>query len=72
MKSVQVRLNGNNYEGLERIAKDESTTVANVMRNAILLYAVAHSYKKEGRKLVWESTSDSTDRAELVIPSITV
>lgn len=56
MKSVQVRLNGNNYEGLEKIAREESTTVADVMRKAIILYAIAHNYKREGRKLIWEDT----------------
>ena len=70
MKSVQVRLNQDNYIGLEKMAEDDGTTVADVMRRAIILYAVAHNFKREGRKLVWEDALKN-ERAELIIPSIT-
>lgn len=68
-KNIQLRLTNKNYEGLQRIAKEEGTTIADIVRQAIIIRAIAHNYQKEGKALMWEDKDGL--RVELLIPGIT-
>ena len=70
MKNVQVRFSDEVYKGLERIAKEEDTTLADVVRKGLQLYGILRAYQREGKKLAIVDKSGEL-RAELVIPGIT-
>ena len=70
MKNVQVRFSEDIYKGLERIAEEEHTTIADVVRKGIQLFGILRGYQREGKKLAIVDGSGQL-LAELVIPGIT-
>ena len=70
MKNVQVRFSDDVYKGLERIAEEEHTTIADVVRKGIQLFGILRGYQREGKRLAIVDSSGQL-RAELVIPGIT-
>ncbi len=70
MKNVQVRFSDEVYKGLERIAEEEHTTLADVVRRGLQLYGIVRSYRREGKALAIVDKSGKL-QAELIIPGIT-
>ena len=70
MKNVQVRFSDEEYGGLNNIATEENTTLADVVRKSLQLYGILRAYQKEG-KILAVLNEDRGLHAELVIPGIT-
>lgn len=70
MKNVQVRFSDEAYRGLEHIAKDEATTLADIVRKGLQLYGILRAYRKEGKTLAMLDENRMI-QAELIIPGIT-
>ena len=70
MKNVQVRFSDEVYGGLNTIASEENTTLADVVRKSLQLYGILRAYRKEG-KILAVLNEDRGLHAELVIPGIT-
>ena len=70
MKNVQVRFSDDVYKGLERISKEDHTTMADVLRKGIQLYGILRAYQKEGKTITIMAKSGEV-QAELIIPGIT-
>ena len=70
MKNVQVRFSDEGYGGLDNIAREENTTLADVVRKSLQLYGILRAYRKEG-KILAVLNEDRALHAELVIPGIT-
>ncbi len=70
MKNVQVRFSDEVYGGLNNIASEENTTLADFVRKSLQLYGILRAYRKEG-KILAVLNEDRGLHAELVIPGIT-
>jgi hypothetical protein len=70
MKNVQVRFSDEVYKGLERITKEDQTTLSDVLRKGIQLYGILRGYQKEGKTITIVAKSGDF-QAELIIPGIT-
>lgn len=70
MKNVQVRFSDEVYKGLERIAKEDQTTLSDILRKGIQLYGILRGYQKEGKTITIVAKSGDF-QAELVLPGIT-
>ena len=64
-RSVQVRLGQDAFAQLQAIANEEKTSLAEVIRKGIIMFAIAHNYKKEGKTLFWQGRDGV--RADLVL-----
>lgn len=66
MKNLQVRFADEAYKVLEQIARDEYTTIADIVRKSIQLYGITQAYRKEGKTL--GIVDGNHVQAHLVIP----
>jgi hypothetical protein len=71
MKNFQIRLADEVYEVIKEIADERKTSIADVIRESLELYAIASTYAKEGRSLIWEDPR-TRERAEVLIPGFTM
>lgn len=69
-KNVQVRFADKSYEALKTLAQSKGVSMADILRDAVEVYAIAHNYSKGGKKLFWED-EEKGEKAELVIPGLT-
>lgn len=69
MKNVQVRFSDEVYKGIERIAKEDDTSLSDVLRKGIQLYGILRAYQKEGKTITIVAKSGET-QVELVLPGI--
>lgn len=71
MKNFQIRLADEVYEAIKEIAEERKTSIADVVRESLELYAIASTYAREGRCLMWEDPR-TKERAEVLIPGFTM
>lgn len=71
MKNFQIRLADDVYDEIKAIAQERQTTIADVVRQSLELYAIGALYARQGKRLMWEDARTG-DRTDLLIPGLTV
>jgi hypothetical protein len=71
MKNFQIRLSDEVYEAIKDIADERKTSIADVIRESLEVYAIASTYAREGRRLFWDDPRTG-ERAEVLIPAFTM
>jgi hypothetical protein len=71
MKNFQIRLADEVYEAIKELAGERKTSIADVIRESLELYAIQSTYAREGRRLMWED-EETGDRTEVLIPGFTM
>jgi hypothetical protein len=69
MKSFQLRLNDETYETIADLADRRESSIADVIRNALELFAIADHYSSEGQRLYFEDRVTG-EKTQLVIPGL--
>jgi hypothetical protein len=70
MKNLQVRIADDPYEILKELAEERNSSVSDIVRNALEIYALGSAYARQGKRLFWEDTI-SKEKVELLIPGFT-
>jgi hypothetical protein len=70
MKNFQIRLGDQVYDILLDAAKRRRISVADVIREALEIYAIGIDYAEQGKKLFWEDPAKG-EKAEVLIPGFT-
>ena len=71
MKNFQIRLADDVYDEIKSIATERNTTIADIIRQSLELYAIGAMYAREGKRLMWENPR-SGERADVLIPGLTL
>ncbi len=71
MKNFQIRLADEVYEAIKQLADERKTSIADVIRESLELYAIQSTYAREGRRLMWED-EETGDKTEVLIPGFTM
>ena len=71
MKNFQIRLADEVYEAIKEIADERKTSIADVIRESLEVYAIACTYAREGGGLVFEDPR-THEGAEVLIPGLTM
>jgi hypothetical protein len=67
MKNFQIRISDEIHRTLRQIAKARRISIADVVREALEIYAIGVIYSQEGKNLVWEDPKTG-DKIQLLIP----
>jgi len=70
LRNFQVRLADEAHEAVKGIARRRGISIADVIREALEIYAIGITYAQQGRRLIWEDPSGG-GKAELLIPGFT-
>jgi hypothetical protein len=69
MKNFQIRLSEEVHAAVSEIAEERSSSIAEVIRDAIETFAISCVYAREGRRLVWENP-ETGERTEVLMPGL--
>lgn len=66
-RNLQLHISEEVFIGLRQVAREEGTSIANIVRIGISLFLAYRQYMHEGKVLCWEDRSTG-EKADLIIP----